>query len=455
MSKSNFIRLSRENQINRMTNPMMVSLTQLPDEEMRETITKRHTRFLSLPQKTKDKLSSLKTSQKIQSIGQKYGFELLRLANITRLIREYYFGEVRLEDFPREIEKRMGVSLLTAQEIARFIKSEIIDWDPWAEFLASLPKMPIREILKKYPAVGDQQISDGFIEIKGSEDVFDGTIRNWLRDYVLHLGQANKSSIQRMNYVFHTENTRGLDSTAREKLSIILKSFDENSPLPVDVENNEVVLETVMGGGTKQTNISPAQQSAPRPAMPQFAKPFQNQKSMPSAPGKSFATHPEAKLGTPPKVRLFPSAPAGGGTGIPQSQTLANTDMRFVNPYPQPETHRMPDWKKTRAAELSSEQTVAGLDRTAPKKEILDSGSSSPLVVKEMVSRQNISADAPPAPKSAPAPKKVFQFSGEPTPAEFIRPKKNVINPISRIHPSRPASRPEPKLDGNVVDLSE
>jgi len=315
--------------------------------------------------------------------------------------------------------------------------------------------MPIREILKKYPAVGDQQISDGFIEIRGSEDVFDGTIRNWLRDYVLHLGQANKSSIQRMNYAFHTENTKGLDSTAREKLSIILKSFDENSPLPVDAENNEVVLETVMGGGTKQTNISPVQQSAPRPAMPQFAKSFQNQKSMPSAPGKSFATYPEAKLGTPPKVRLFTSAPAGGGTGIPQSRTLANTDMRFVNPYPQPETHRMPDWKKTRAAELSGEQTVAGLDHTTPQKEILDSGSGSPLVVKEMVSRQNISADTPPTPKSAPTPKKVFQFSGEPTPAEFIRPKKNIINPISRVHSSRPATRPEPKLDGNVVDLSE
>jgi hypothetical protein len=135
------------------------------------------------------------------------------------------------------------------------------------------------------------------------------------------------------------------------------------------------------------------------------------------------------------------------GAQTPVQNKIPDTNMHFVNPYPQPETHRMPDWKKTRAAELSGEQTVAGLDRTAPKKEILDSGSGSPLVVKEMVSRQNIPAD------TTPAPKKVFQFSGEPTPAEFIRPKKNVINPISRIHPSRPASRPEPKLDGNVVDL--
>ena len=112
---TNFSNLSPQAQTALPTIPMYLPSAQNPDSETEQQVIARQDRFLQLPKAIRFKLASFDIGFKIEAIGRKYGFELQRLANITRLIREYYFGEVRLEDFPREIEKRMGVSLLTAQ----------------------------------------------------------------------------------------------------------------------------------------------------------------------------------------------------------------------------------------------------------------------------------------------------------------------------------------------------
>ena len=254
-----------------LVSPMLVPNRSDLLAESNEEFIKRHERFLGLAGGIKYKLAFPGTGEKIQTIGKKYGFELLRLANITRLIREYYFGEVRLENFSREIEKRMSVSLLTAQEIARYIKAEIIDWDPWAEYLAKLPKASAREIVAKYPKVADKEITGDFIELKDRpDDIFAPSIKNWLRDYTMNVGQANHSDIIRMNYLFHTENTKGLTSQERDKLGIILKSFDENIPLAVDTENQEIIFEYIEKKEAASANR--ARPQTPTPTRVEFKK---------------------------------------------------------------------------------------------------------------------------------------------------------------------------------------
>lgn len=380
ITRTTFSQLSQQLQSIFATVPIYTSLTANPDAETEQQVIVRQERFLKLPKNIRWKLASFDIGDKIESAGRKYGFELLRLANITRLIREYYFGEVRLEDFAREIEKRMSVSLLTAQEIARYVKSEIIDWDPYAEFLASLPKLPIREALKKYPIIGEQEISSGYLEIKGRDDIFDGTIRNWINDYILHLGQERHGTIDRTNYLFHSENTKNLASPEREKLGIILKSFDENLPLPVDAENNEVVLEV----------------SEPRST----PTPYRGLR------GKRQTEIEQKRI-------------------IPQTRTPPREN--FIRPYPQsrPETREIPR-----------------------EKEIIESQSGSPLVVKDYVPRQNIPGAQQPPRRVVSQAKPSTPFSKEPPPQQFVRHPKNIIEPISRVHP-------EPKIEGNVVDLSE
>lgn len=93
---------------------------------------------------------------------------------------------------------------------------------------------------------------------------------------------------------------------------------------------------------------------------------------------------------------------AGGRSG----RVRDADQMHFTSPYPKPGTHEMPH-----------------------EEEIIEGGTSSPLVVKDYIPRQNIPG-------------------AEPTPRQFIRHPKNIIEPISRPYP-------EPRIEGNVVDLSE
>ncbi|MFA6193424.1 MAG: hypothetical protein WC726_00975 [Parcubacteria group bacterium] len=419
----NFKNSGKIKQIWMLTTPLVVPIADDPDSETSNQLISRQEKFLKLSQGIKKKLSRVETSQKIQVIGQKYGFELLRLANITRLIREYYFGEVRFENFPAEIEKRMGVSLLTAQEITRYLKQEIIDWDPWAEYLAKLPKMPIREIVAKHPKIADTEITDEYIELKGSDDLADPSIKNWLKDYISHLGYNPHSQMDRTQYIFHSENGKNLSSQDREKLGIILKSFDENIPLSVDEENQEIVFDIVEQKPKPVPQPSFAKATASK--QESFIKPYApipariatrsvaggSQPALPPRPQPQpappqetihpdFTTQPNKQVNSPPHIS-------------PRMESEAD---REINKYfSAPETPDIPSIKIHSITEHNE-----------------------PKMAQQVPPKQNIQRSVFPGPISAPQ-----------QPEQASRPKYKIIDPFF----SKP--RPEPRLDGNIVDLSE
>jgi hypothetical protein len=407
-----------------LTLPMLVPDINDPESRNDEVFIQRHERFLNLPRGFKEKLASVDISRKIQTIGQKYGFDLSRLANITRLIREYYFGEVRLEDFPREIEKRVGVSLLTAQEIARYIRAEIIDWDPWGEYIAKLPKLSIREIVAKHPKIADTEITSGYIELKTSEDLEDPTIKNWIHDYVLHLGQAGHSQMDRTQYLFHSENTNNLSSPDREKLGVILKSFDENTLLPIDEENGEIVFEEIenkvgidlasVHAGQAQ-GLSLHEEQKPASQTPNdFIKPFPARNaSQANAFSHSEADRPtvsQARAQTPPIAKISYQVTSS----IPELQPRKN----FTNP------NSIPQPQKIANPEIDKFFNVSESPDIPPLKIHSIAEHNEPRFV----------------PKTSPQPS---PYKGE----GVVRPQHRIIDPFERRFA-------EPRIDGNVVDLS-
>ena len=131
-------------------------------------------------------------------------------------------------------------------EIKREIMSSASDdfGDQTATSRISLAKkIGLKSALQQHPEIGEQVISSSPLRIKSFDRPVRPSIRNWLYDYTSQLGQGPHDSMQRSNYLFRSGNTKNLSSTEREKLGIILKSFDENTPLSVDTENNEVVFE--------------------------------------------------------------------------------------------------------------------------------------------------------------------------------------------------------------------
>ncbi len=435
------------------TTPIFVSSTANPDDETDQQIQVRQKKFAGLPQNIRWKLSSFETSAKIQLLGQKYGFRLLNLANITRLIREYYFGEVQIKDFPQEIEKRMSINLLTAQEITRFLKSEILDWDPWREYLASFPKTTARELIMRFPKVANQEITNSYLEFKDRpEDAFKPTIKNWLRDYILRLGQTAHSSVDRMNYLFRSENTKNLTSTDREKLGIILKSFDENTPLPIDVENNEVVFE-IHEEQPVQSKVRPFPSASSAGSLPvgrqaqgqtltaqgDFIRPYSQPVAKPPAPPRPVQNN-FVRTFQPPEIRpAVSNKPVDQDSTFPLSDKSSNSSesnlIQFVNPYPAPETHEMGTAKPEMAGEAPVK--LKGFSEGAPKNIQsstfpLSGKPSNSLPVGRQAQSSNFSAPKPPKPYAPSRP-------------------KNVIYPH---YEAGREEKPEPRIDGNVVDLS-
>ncbi|MCX6765477.1 MAG: hypothetical protein NT136_00745 [Candidatus Moranbacteria bacterium] len=223
------------------TIPSVVSSTKNPDDETRENIIKRHEKFLKLPEEIKDKLVFQETGKRIQEIGQASSLQLLQLADIARAVRNYYFGELKLEDMPAVLAREIGIDLNKAREIANQVVQKIIRDKSYIKTAETI-SLPLSQALQKYPALGEQLITVNPIRLKILPTPVRPSAKNWITDYHEKLGVGKHEVMERGNYLYHSENTKRLTPGERQKLAVILKSLDENEPIAVDAEKQEIVF---------------------------------------------------------------------------------------------------------------------------------------------------------------------------------------------------------------------
>ncbi|HRZ94983.1 MAG TPA: hypothetical protein P5262_00210 [Candidatus Moranbacteria bacterium] len=120
--------------------------------------------------------------------------------------------------------------------------SQNISLEKTQEHQTASEKLSLIDAMKKYPGLGEQTITSQQIRIKNFNDLIRPSIKNWLSDYTARLGYESHDSIERGNYLFQNENTRNLGYEDRQRLSQILKSFDEKTPLAVDLNTKQVVF---------------------------------------------------------------------------------------------------------------------------------------------------------------------------------------------------------------------
>ena len=260
MFKKLFQQLKPEIQIARCAVPQHVSLTKNPDDETQEQIISRQDKFVQLPDQIRGKLASHDTGKKIQQIGKTFGLELLQIANISRAIRSYYFGEIKLEDIPFVLSKEIGVDLTRGKEIAQIVIDKIINDNTLEkEYQSKLENFTINEALKKYPEVGEQVVTVNKISLKNFPEPVRPSLKNWIADYTFTVGYGEHDSIQRGNYLFQNANAKALNYEDRQKLIYTLKSFDDNLQITVNKDLKQIVF--------------PKFATAPAPAQPQQSAP--------------------------------------------------------------------------------------------------------------------------------------------------------------------------------------
>jgi hypothetical protein len=87
-------------------------------------------------------------------------------------------------------------------------------------------------------------------------------VRNWLRAYRDSVGARKHSAIERGQFLFQSENTKKLPSQEREKVSVILKSFDENETLTIDTDKQEIIFPVMES--SQQTSLQTHSSSQPK-----------------------------------------------------------------------------------------------------------------------------------------------------------------------------------------------
>lgn len=256
--------------LRQFTVPQAVSVTKDPTDETEEQTIKRQEDFLNLSEVSQDKLVSEETSQKIQQIGQTFNLQLLQMADISRAIRSYYFGEIKLEDIAPVLAREIPIDIMKAREIARMVIEKIINDNSQEQaYQSRLEIITLQNALKNYPELGEQLVTNEKIALKTFHESVRPSIKNWLADYTFTMGYEYKSAIERGNYLFQSINGRRLNSLERQKLSYLLKAHDENSTVTINKDSKQLIFPA---SDIEPAKTSPSQVPNPKPVMQNTGK---------------------------------------------------------------------------------------------------------------------------------------------------------------------------------------
>lgn len=122
----------------------------------------------------------------------------------------------------------------------------------------NLVKMTLQEALRKYPELGEQIITPLKITLKSFPQPVRPSIKNWISDYTFNVGYDSHNSIVRNNYLFKNPNTQYLSAQDRNRLAYLLKAFDENEMVSVDVNGKEIIFPSAEVD--RQQNVSSIKQ---------------------------------------------------------------------------------------------------------------------------------------------------------------------------------------------------
>ncbi|HCU70768.1 MAG TPA: hypothetical protein DIC35_03350 [Candidatus Moranbacteria bacterium] len=185
------------------------------------------------------------------------------------------------EDINGLLEKNLGIDSAACNQIAQDISSRILSkarelslQEPLSknsvgsqeQNAPSLMKMPIFQALKEIPDIGEQIITSQRIKILSFPESVRPSLANWLADYTSYFGYEKHSAIEIGNYLFHSENTKKMSSSDRQKLTYILKSFNDETPISINKTTRQIVFPpftSPAAGRNVPETLKPKIQTAP------------------------------------------------------------------------------------------------------------------------------------------------------------------------------------------------
>jgi len=141
-------------------------------------------------------------------------------ATIAQLLEQYVISKIRALS-----EKPFAKKTISETEIRKEVQ------------------LPLSKALQQYPKLGEQNITVNPLKLRYFQNSVRPSIKNWITDFHDNMSAGKHGAIDRGNYLFHSENGKKLTPIERQKLSVILKSLDEQTSLSIDVDSQSVVFQ--------------------------------------------------------------------------------------------------------------------------------------------------------------------------------------------------------------------
>lgn len=101
----------------------------------------------------------------------------------------------------------------------------------------------IENLIKNHPKVADQLVTREPIKLLFNNEWVKPTINNWLADYRAYAGAGQHEVSERSDYLLRSENVQNLSPNEREKLGLLLRSYDERFVLPFSTSRQEIIFD--------------------------------------------------------------------------------------------------------------------------------------------------------------------------------------------------------------------
>lgn len=266
------------------------------------------------------------TYPEAQKLNQRDRTLLMRILRIFDYFLLFPIFEIddnmmRILKFPMYVNAGPTLPQSTVQKSAPIVREKDI-------FI----KTAIKDALKNQPEIGFQVITSDRIKIKSSPSPVSPTIKNWIYDYNFNMGSQGHNSMVRGNYLFQNENAKELNMIDRQRLSYLLKAYDEDLPVKINLTTKEIIFPVAAPPAAPATSNYPPK--------PQVVKnnPFIKTDAGFIRPPESQSTSPQPKT----TFKHFEKKP---GTQISASK---NSVSRWKNFFKKPEktseTSPKADW---------------------------------------------------------------------------------------------------------------
>jgi NADH:ubiquinone oxidoreductase subunit len=191
-----------------------------------------------LPKKQKDILYSDEISKIVFLVEKKYNLSDYQTEEFSRSIREFFLQEITKKQF---ITQNSRLCKANEKEIENILQN-IISIEVEQKKQKELEKITLEQAIQKYPKILNQIITSKKIITKPFIKPLVPTVKNWIMVYEKKIGVKKHDSIERGEFVFRSDATRGLTNMERNRLLILFKSRDENSKIYINSEENRIVF---------------------------------------------------------------------------------------------------------------------------------------------------------------------------------------------------------------------